>query len=522
MMTKSKARSPGGLLRHLARVDTNETVEVGTCRGVTPTLSEAMEELALRSATVAAKKSWYHVVGNPEPGQPMSEQAWEAYWADYEAEFDLKKQFLIEVRHLKHRRNHRHRVYSLVRDDGTLVSVSHNYRKNELVSRLVEIAGGHPLHPGKHHRWVVAELARRGVKLPMVPRTAERSTPTFNQSEHQQAERKLGTDPRDFKAQVYAHYAQSGGDWRRFAASLDRDRITVGQGTSALLVIDERSRFHLPLARLLREEAKRAGQPIRIRSADLANVFGRVKPLKQEQIEIDRRQRVLETASPPSGSARDETARSAATHFADRMQTAVAHVLLQERRRAERLKRARDRKAALRRGDLDARVAAIADDLAVTVAAGVIRHLRSRYGLRTVVLVIAALAAGSGIAPVVLAAAAVALLRRGEIKGERASLRGDVDAVKAARTGWTFAEVTPPDRARYAALVRSDIVDPAGPDAGPIIAAIGQHQAAAFLAWWSHASPKQRGIVEGWQRRGHSQKRTRIKAAGGAPKARER
>ena len=308
MMTKSKARAPGRLLRHLARADTNETVQVGAWRDVTPSLAEAMDELALRSATVSARKTWFHVIANPEPGLAMSEEAWTAYWSTFEAESALNAQAFIEVQHRKRGRNHRHRVYSLVREDGRLVPVSYNYRRNELVSRLAEVAAGHPLRPGKHHRWVIAELARRGVELPATVRTAERSTPVFSQDEHQQAERKLGTDPRAFKAIIYALYVQSGGNWHTFASGLDRDRITVARGDRALLVVDEASRFHLPLARLLREEAKRAGTPIKIKSADLEAVFGRAKPLREEQVEIDRRQRTLKAAAPqPSGPVRIPT-----------------------------------------------------------------------------------------------------------------------------------------------------------------------------------------------------------------------
>ena len=522
MIVKSKARAPGGLMRHLGRADTNETVLVGASRGVTPSLAEAMDELALRSATVAAKKSWFHAIANPEPDLPMSEEGWAACWSAFEAEFALGSQPFIEVRHRKHGRDHRHRVYSLVRDDGRLVPVSHNYCRNELVGRLTEIAAGHPLRPGRHHKWVVGECARRGVKLPTVGQTAGRSTPVFSQDEHQQAERKLGTDPRAFKARVYDLYVQSGGDWHAFARHLDRDPITIARGKSALLVVDERSRFHLPLARLLREEAKRAGTPIKIKSADLEAVFGRAKPLAEEHVEIDRRQRTVEAASQSSEPEKGEIVQGAADLFAARMQAAIAQVLFQERRRAERLKRTRERKAALRRGDLDACVAAVADDLAVAVAAGVIRHLRSRHGLRTVLLVLAALAAGSGIAPVVLAAAAAALLRRGVLKAERAGFRTDVDAAKAARTGWKFADVTPADRNRYAALVRSDLIDPAGPDAGPIIATIGQQDAARFLAWWCYASPKQRAIIKGWQKQHQPQKRSRTKPRTGRSAGRER
>lgn len=67
MIVKSKARAPGRLMRHLARADTNETVSIGASRDVTPSLAEAMDELALRSATVSAQKTWFHAIANPEP-----------------------------------------------------------------------------------------------------------------------------------------------------------------------------------------------------------------------------------------------------------------------------------------------------------------------------------------------------------------------------------------------------------------------------------------------------------------------
>ena len=499
MMTKSKARSPGGLLRHLARADTNEVVRVGASRGVTPTISEAMDELAIRSATVSAKKTWFHTVGNFEPGQAVTEEAWEAYWAVVEAEFGLATQPFIEVQHRKKVRDHRHRVYCLVRDDGRLVSVSHNYRRNELVSRLGEVAAGHPLRPGKHHRWVVEELAQRGVALPGPAVQAVTHSSLFSQAEHQQAERKLGTDPRAFKARVYDLYVQSCGDWRVFASRLDQDHITIAKGHSAVLVVDERSRLHLPLARLLREQAKRAGQPIKIRSINLEAVFGRAHTLKEEQGEIDRRLGVREATSKPSEPAKDGNDVTADL-FATGMQAAVAQLLQQERRRAERLRLNRARKAARRRGDLDAKIAALADDMTVAVAAGIIRHLRSRHGARTVVLIITALATGSGIAPVLLAAAAAVFLRRGLLDAERALFRADVNEAKAAKTGWVFADVPKSDRARYAQLARSNLINPTGPDAGPLIAAVGQHNAAKFVAWWAYATPTQRAVVEGWEK----------------------
>ena len=192
--------------------------------------------------------------------------------------------------------------------------------------------------------------------------------------------------------------------------------------------------------------------------------------------------------------------RSSPDHLAGASVASTMMALDEHDRRRERLARNREKKATLKRGALDARIAAVADDFAVAVAASIIWHLRSRHGRRILLLAIAALAAGSGIAPVVLAAAAAALVRCGEIRSERVTLRADVDVAKAARTGWVFPTNASPDRLHYAALVRSNLFDPAGPDAGPLIVAVGQQQAALFVAWWAYATPKQRAVVERWDR----------------------
>ena len=134
------------------------------------------------------------------------------------------------------------------------------------------------------------------------------------------------------------------------------------------------------------------------------------------------------------------------------------------------------------------------------MAAEIVRHLSPRYGTRLTVLVIAALAIGGGIGPTLLAAAAVALLRRGEIAAERTRMRVDVDEAKAARVGWSFVAVPAPDRARYASLARSDLITPAGPDAGPLIAELGREEVARCVAWGAYASPKPRAAVQGWGR----------------------
>lgn len=191
----------------------------------------------------------------------------------------------------------------------------------------------------------------------------------------------------------------------------------------------------------------------------------------------------------------DETVRPS-----HRAAAALAIDAAEHEARADRLRRNRERRAALRRGDLDARVEALLDQACTAVAAEIVRGLSPRHGTRLTVLVIAALALGGGIGPTLLAAAAVALLRRGEIVAERTRMRLDVDEAKAARTGWSFAAVPASARARYAALSRSDLIAPAGPDAGPLIASLGREEAARFVAWWAYASPKQRGVVQGWGR----------------------
>ena len=505
MMTKSRARAPGGLSTHLARTDTNEHVALGHTRDITADLDSAMVELAMRGATARGRKNLFHVIGNPEPGTTMSEAHWVGYWATFEHEYKLGLQPFVEVRHAKKGRDHRHRIYSLVRDDGRLIETRKNYRRNELVSRLTEIAAGHPLRQGKFSGWIVRELEHRNGTVPPQLAGLERSEQhaRLGQHEQQQGERKpLIVDPRKFKATVYMLWANADGDWQKFASALDAARITVARGRSALLVVDETSEFQLPLARLLREEAKRANKPIGIKSVDLERVFARAKPLDEEIGAVRERsprrssgESVKEgekskAAAPPS---------TVANELSRRMTAQMTLHLAGERRRRLRLDENRRRKLAKRRPALDAQLLAIADAVCLPAAAHLVRCLRDgRLALRTAVHMIGAMALVNGLAPLLLAAAAVSVARSVQIASERDAIRADVDQAKAARSSFSFADVPNNSRVSYAALLRSAVFEAEGPEAEALIVGLGRDKAAAFVAWWAHASDRQRAVVQSW------------------------
>ena len=519
MMTKSKARAPGGLLRHLVRTDTNEHMALGDTRDVTADPGGAMMELAIRGATARGRKNLFHVIGNPEPGTVMSELHWTDYWTTFEDEFDLAAQPFVEVRHTKKGRDHRHRVYSLVRDDGRLIPTGHNFRRNELVSRLTEITAGHPVRPGRFHGWVVREIESRGISVsqPLAGATRPEHHARLRQHEQQQGERKLvASDPRHFKTAVYELWAGVDGDWRRFASALDAARITVARGDAALLVIDEISQFQLPLARLLREEAKRANRPLKIKSADLETVFARAKPLSEETGAVRERsqahstQAAIQKAEKPRAAEQrspvvEELARSMAIHMA-------VHLAAERRRRA-RLEENRRRKLARERPTFEARLLAVADAACLSVAAHLVRCLRDeRLALRTTVQMLGAVALVNGLAPLLLGAAAIAMARRIQVTAEHDAFRADIDQAKAARSGFSFADVPSAGRAGYAALLRSSLFEAEGSDAGPLITGLGPDKAAAFVAWWAHASDRQRAVVQGWSLQGSVDLKSKLRA----------
>jgi hypothetical protein len=288
MIIKASFRQPGGLAAHLVRTDNNERVVIAAARDLPRDVNEALGLLAIMGAGGQADRCLVHVVASPSPDEPdPGAKQLSRFWELYEAEFKLDGHPFIEVQHQKGARPmHVHRVYA--RRDPTTGHSAHDghlMRRNEKVARIFEIECGHKPTIGKHQRAVRNALDRERPDIAEAVDPSAQPTnaqPTLDRDETQQAEA-CGIDPRGFRRRVHAIYREANGNWRAFAAGLDRAGISVARADRALMVLDGATGYAITLARTLRTEAKAAGAPIKITTAELERVFGKAKPLAEER-----------------------------------------------------------------------------------------------------------------------------------------------------------------------------------------------------------------------------------------------
>ncbi|MFC6047926.1 relaxase/mobilization nuclease domain-containing protein, partial [Methylobacterium hispanicum] len=161
-MISGAMRGKGGraLSAHLLKAENEQVVVIGP-RGLgSPDLHGQLGELVALSLGGRTDAPCYHVHVDPEIGISDNVAARAMWWRLFEAEFGLGQQPYCGAEHVKHGRAHEHRVYSLVRRDGSVVDVGFDFIRREKVSRRVEHAFGLEPVPSKHARGI--ERALRG------------------------------------------------------------------------------------------------------------------------------------------------------------------------------------------------------------------------------------------------------------------------------------------------------------------------------------------------------------------------
>lgn len=89
----------------------NDATFAGASNGlVQQGITDQIKELTNIGRYASHSKLLYHI--HVDPAKDWAPQEWEVYWQDYEKEFSLEKQPFSESIHMKHRRKHKHRVYS--------------------------------------------------------------------------------------------------------------------------------------------------------------------------------------------------------------------------------------------------------------------------------------------------------------------------------------------------------------------------------------------------------------------------
>jgi hypothetical protein len=146
---------------YLLQAGVNEEVTVLPARGVVAAdLPSQLQEMVARTAHGRTHKPVLHL--HVDPSTEWTEQQYEHHLELYEAEFGLTGQPRLAVQHRKHGRGHRHYIWTIVRPDGRMVSLSNDYARRERISRILEFELGEPHVAGRHNRAVVAALRREG------------------------------------------------------------------------------------------------------------------------------------------------------------------------------------------------------------------------------------------------------------------------------------------------------------------------------------------------------------------------
>ena len=251
------------LAKHLAS-EKNEDVIMGQSRGLVENdIFKQVMEITKFASDARAKKPLYHL--HVDPSISYTDAQYDSYFKKFEAEFGLENQAFCEVSHIKAGREHRHRVYSLVKPDGTCIQLSNDYKRREKLSRLMEMETGEKLTQGRHNRAVMHALRNEGhlkeshwiadEGLTDGPPALANQSPT----QRHIAER-TGLDADAIGMKALDAWKRSDSPLAFSQALLDRG-LTLAMGTKVTVIIDQDGNT-LPIGRLLGKASKENGNRI--------------------------------------------------------------------------------------------------------------------------------------------------------------------------------------------------------------------------------------------------------------------
>ncbi|MGE7157241.1 relaxase/mobilization nuclease domain-containing protein [Methylorubrum rhodesianum] len=249
------------LARHLMKPENDEVVVI-PARGLgSPDIRGQIQELRALSLGGRTDRPIYHLHVDPEDAIQDNAGARARWWALFEAEFGLASHPYCGVEHFKKDRRHEHRVYSLVRPDGRVVDLAHDFARREKVSRVVEFEFGMPAPtPSKHARAIVKALREQGrddVAAWMVASgTTEAARPVARLSPQERLiEERTGVPLDDLRSAALAAWRESA-DGPAFLAALRARGLDLREGRSGPVVVDGTGTAHLA-TRLVGAAARR-------------------------------------------------------------------------------------------------------------------------------------------------------------------------------------------------------------------------------------------------------------------------
>lgn len=265
-MIAGATRGTGGpaLARHLLKRQDGQEVIVMPARGLAADdLKGQIRELVASAAHGRTSRPVHHVHIDPPPDAPNPEAIIETFIRNYEAEFGLEDAQRAGVFHTKSGRRHAHVVWSLVRDDGSVVSLAHDHARREKVSRIVEFEHGLSMTKGKHNRSAAKALRAEGredvADAMKEAGLLDGRRPVAHSTPRQRAQAERTSVPLDeIRRQALAAWKVSD-DARSFAVALHSFSFAVAQGERGLVLVDSSAGTH-SLNRVLAAAARAAGE----------------------------------------------------------------------------------------------------------------------------------------------------------------------------------------------------------------------------------------------------------------------
>ncbi|QDI82426.1 hypothetical protein E8E01_19390 [Methylorubrum populi] len=239
----------------------NDEVVVIPARGLgSPDIRGQIQELRALSLGGRTDRPIYHLHVDPEDAIADNAGARARWWALFEAEFGLASQPYCGVEHFKKDRRHEHRVYSLVRPDGRVVDLAHDFARREKVSRIVEFEFGAPAVRSKHARAIEKALRADGrddvADWLQASGTLEAERPVARATPQERLiEERTGIPLDDLRAAALAAWRDSA-DGAGFLEALRARGLDLREGRSGPVVVDGTGTAHLA-TRLIGAAARR-------------------------------------------------------------------------------------------------------------------------------------------------------------------------------------------------------------------------------------------------------------------------
>ncbi|MCH4024854.1 MAG: hypothetical protein LKG96_07760 [Acetobacter fabarum] len=261
----TRGKGGSGLWRHLLDYKRqNDAVMVGASRGLIETgTKDQIKELTSIGRYASHSKPLHHV--HADPAKDWTSDQWADFWQDYENEFSLQKQPFTEVVHVKHGREHKHRVYSLLLPSGSCIRMDNDFIRREKLNRLAEIRTGEPILSGRHNDAVIKALDAEG-------KTAEAQLLRDAGLSGTRTRGKL--KPQERAQQERTHIDKAGlalivlKGWKGYNPDVLKEQLKaqgcfLAMGDKGPVVIDQTGNVHA-LNRLVNMASKAEGKPLKI------------------------------------------------------------------------------------------------------------------------------------------------------------------------------------------------------------------------------------------------------------------